>query len=189
MKKNSPKVKRSIRHRRVRAKIFGSSECPRLSVYRSNKHLFLQLIDDEKGKTLLSISDVSVKSKKKMTKSELSFEAGKALAQKAVELEKTGILSLPILGEVYIKTGKRTEAIAVIKELEDKYAKKESQARSVARLYMVLGDNEKAIVWFEKAFTAKEFITPASLKEDKDAQALREDPRYKAMLKRLGLSE
>ena len=113
-----------------------------------------------------------------------------ASAQKAVELSKRTHIALRTLGEVYIKTGKRTEALVIIKELEDKYAKKESWAASVAYLYMLLGDNEKAIVWSEKAFTAKEAeATPASLKNNKDAQALREDPRYKAMLKRLGLSE
>ena len=112
-----------------------------------------------------------------------------ASAQKSVELSKRTQTALRNLGEVYIKTGKRTEAIAIVKELEDKYAKKESQAVSVARLYMLLGDNEKAIVWYEKAFAAKEDITPADVKNNKDAQALREDPRYKAMLKRLGLSE
>ena len=79
------KHKRIIRHKRVRAKIIGSKERPRLSVYRSNKHVFLQLIDDEKKKTLLSISDKAPKNKKKATKSELSYEAGKSLAKKAIE--------------------------------------------------------------------------------------------------------
>lgn len=60
---------------------------PRLSVYRSNKHLFLQLIDDEKNKTLLSVSDREFKSKKKkdVKKSDLAYEAGKLLAKKAKE--------------------------------------------------------------------------------------------------------
>ena len=78
--------KRKIRHKRVRAKISGTSQKPRLSVYRSNKHLFLQLIDDEKNKTLLSVSDREFKSKKKnVKKSDLAYEAGKLLAQKAKE--------------------------------------------------------------------------------------------------------
>ena len=85
MKKQNSKSKRIIRHKRVRAKIFGKAKIPRLSVYRSNKHIFLQLIDDEKKKTILSISDNPKKGKKKSTKSELSYEAGKALAKKAIE--------------------------------------------------------------------------------------------------------
>ena len=79
------KLKRIIRHKRVRSKILGTPERPRLSVYRSQKHVFLQLIDDKKGKTLFSVSDKSLKAKNKTTKSELSHEAGKVLAKKAIE--------------------------------------------------------------------------------------------------------
>ena len=84
-------TKRQIRHKRVRAKIFGTRQKPRLSVYRSNKHLFLQLIDDESGKTILSVSDRELKSKKKdVKKSDRAYEAGKLLADraKAKKIEK-----------------------------------------------------------------------------------------------------
>ena len=47
---------RAIRHRRVRKKIHGTAARPRLAVFRSNKHLSLQLIDDEEGRTLVSAS-------------------------------------------------------------------------------------------------------------------------------------
>jgi len=47
---------RQIRHRRVRKKIHGTAARPRLAVFRSNKHLSLQLIDDENGRTLASAS-------------------------------------------------------------------------------------------------------------------------------------
>lgn len=47
---------RIIRHRRVRKKIHGTASRPRLAVYRSNKHLTLQLIDDEAGRTIVSAS-------------------------------------------------------------------------------------------------------------------------------------
>jgi large subunit ribosomal protein L18 len=47
---------RIIRHRRVRKKIHGTATRPRLAVYRSNKHLTLQLIDDEAGRTIVSAS-------------------------------------------------------------------------------------------------------------------------------------
>ena len=58
------------RIKRVRAKIFGTKECPRLTVFRSNKGIYVQLINDEIGKTLASASLKSVKddaSKKEMT--------------------------------------------------------------------------------------------------------------------------
>ena len=49
-------------HKRVRAKIAGTGKVPRLCVFRSGKHIYAQLIDDEKGKTLLSANDLKLKS-------------------------------------------------------------------------------------------------------------------------------
>lgn len=49
------KEKRTRRHNRIRAKISGSAACPRLCVFRSNRYLYAQLIDDEKGTTLACI--------------------------------------------------------------------------------------------------------------------------------------
>jgi len=53
--------KKYRRHKRVRAKIFGTKEVPRLCIFRSAKHIHAQLIDDEKGKTLVSVSDRELK--------------------------------------------------------------------------------------------------------------------------------
>jgi large subunit ribosomal protein L18 len=53
--------KKYRRHKRVRAKIFGTKEVPRLCVFRSAKHIYAQLIDDERGKTLVSVSDRELK--------------------------------------------------------------------------------------------------------------------------------
>lgn len=63
MKKESNNVARQRRHARVRNKISGTSECPRLNVFRSNSHIFAQVIDDEKGTTLVSSSSVELKLK------------------------------------------------------------------------------------------------------------------------------
>lgn len=68
----------------MRAKIIGTANRPRLSVYRSNKHLFLQLIDDTKGVTLLSASDKNLKTKNR-SKSDAALEAGKLLGKKATD--------------------------------------------------------------------------------------------------------
>jgi large subunit ribosomal protein L18 len=75
--------KRERRHKRVRAKIKGTATCPRLSVFRSNKHVVLQLIDDEKNKSLLQMSDLKIIQKKKITKAEKAYELGKKLAEAA----------------------------------------------------------------------------------------------------------
>ena len=77
-----------MRHRRVRSKIQGTSERPRLSVFRSNRYLWLQLIDDTQGKTLASVSEYELfKGKKKMLKAEERGEAlGVLLAKKAKDM-------------------------------------------------------------------------------------------------------
>ena len=73
--------KQARRHARVRSKVSGTAACPRLSVFRSNRSMFLQLIDDEAGKTLAS---AAVKELKKAgTKTESSKELGKLIAEKA----------------------------------------------------------------------------------------------------------
>jgi large subunit ribosomal protein L18 len=87
MKKESKKEKRYRRHKRVRGKIFGTIERPRLCVFRSAKHIYCQLINDEKGQTLVSASDLELKLKTKSQKSKtkIAFEVGKLIAQKAKE--------------------------------------------------------------------------------------------------------
>ena len=63
IRKESNNVMRKIRHTRVRNKISGTNECPRLNVFRSNSQIFAQIIDDEKGTTLVSSSSVELKIK------------------------------------------------------------------------------------------------------------------------------
>ena len=61
--KESKNVVRKRRHSRIREKISGTSECPRLNVFRSNTQIFAQIIDDVKGVTLVSSSSVELKLK------------------------------------------------------------------------------------------------------------------------------
>lgn len=77
------KNRRMQRRRRIRAKIAGSSERPRLSIFRSHKHLYVQLIDDTKGKVLASFSSRELDGKGE--KREIAKEIGRHLAQKAKE--------------------------------------------------------------------------------------------------------
>jgi len=91
MKTKLTKEKQLRRQIRVRAKISGSLDRPRLSVFRSGKHIYAQLIDDDKKVTLLALSDKGLKAKKiegdkKLTgKVASAFNLGKALAGKAAE--------------------------------------------------------------------------------------------------------
>lgn len=88
--------KRLRRHKRIRAKIKGTSKIPRLCVFRSNKHIYAQLIDDDKGKTLISASDLDikkVKSKKDITgKALIAYYVGQILAQKAMVKKITKVV-------------------------------------------------------------------------------------------------
>ncbi|MEK7286193.1 MAG: 50S ribosomal protein L18 [Nitrospirota bacterium] len=59
MKAEKKVISRERRHKRVRRKIFGTSERPRLSVYRSLDHVYAQVIDDNAGKTLVSFSSLN----------------------------------------------------------------------------------------------------------------------------------
>ncbi len=76
--------KRNRIKRRVRGKISGSAELPRLSVYKSNKEIYAQLIDDKAGVTIASASSREKGVDAKGTKVEVSTAVGKAIAQKAV---------------------------------------------------------------------------------------------------------
>jgi large subunit ribosomal protein L18 len=73
---------RQRRHRRVRGKIFGSAERPRLVVFRSNRGIEAQLVDDLEGKTLAAASWLNLKSFKG-SKTDQATEVGKLLAQNA----------------------------------------------------------------------------------------------------------
>ncbi|MBF0236201.1 MAG: 50S ribosomal protein L18 [SAR324 cluster bacterium] len=75
---------RKHRHKRIRKKITGSSICPRLSVFRSAKHVYVQAIDDEKGQTLACSSTISLKSALQGYSGNLdaAVQVGKDIAQK-----------------------------------------------------------------------------------------------------------
>lgn len=82
------KIKRSqrfLRKKRTRAKVKGTRERPRLSVFRSLKHIYAQLIDDEKGETLISANDSELPKKYKMSKKvDIAQEIGRLIAKKAL---------------------------------------------------------------------------------------------------------
>ncbi|MBX4204714.1 MAG: 50S ribosomal protein L18 [Candidatus Doudnabacteria bacterium] len=77
------KDQRKLRHNRVRAKVSGTSAKPRLNVFRSNAHIYVQFIDDESGKTLAAASSAEIKGKG--AKTELAAKVGKLAAEKAIQ--------------------------------------------------------------------------------------------------------
>lgn len=88
------KIKKQLKEKRrvrIRAKVKGTKVRPRLSVFRSLKHLYVQLIDDQAGKTLVAVSDSELKSAKGK-KTDLAMVAGKLLAKMALEKKITKVV-------------------------------------------------------------------------------------------------
>jgi large subunit ribosomal protein L18 len=84
-KKNRAEV-RQEKHRRLRRHLNGTAECPRMSVFRSNNHMYVQLIDDTKGHTLLSASTLQkAVGLKKTNDVEAARALGEYIGKKAVE--------------------------------------------------------------------------------------------------------
>ena len=79
------KAQRERRHIRVRRKISGTTECPRLCVYRSNKNIFVQIVDDIKGITLAQASTLDKEVKTKYANKEAAKEVGTLIAKRAIE--------------------------------------------------------------------------------------------------------
>ena len=83
MGRTSKKLSARLRRkRRVRKKIFGTSERPRLSVFRSSKHIYAQIIDDTRGHTLVAASSLTPEIRERLA--ELKKEGGKIAVAKAV---------------------------------------------------------------------------------------------------------
>ena len=73
------------RHKRVRGKISGTPECPRLNVFRSTNNIYAQIIDDINGKTLVSASTLDKEFEGKGGNKEAAREVGKLIAKRALE--------------------------------------------------------------------------------------------------------
>ena len=84
IKKISSNDARKKRHFRIRSKLSGSPEIPRLCVFRSNTNIYAQIIDDVNGKTLVSASSLEKGFEKAGTKKEVAKKVGLAIAKKAV---------------------------------------------------------------------------------------------------------
>ena len=79
------KSERARRHARVRTKVSGTAECPRLAVTKSNKNIIAQIIDDTKGTTLVYVSTLDSDIKTKKANVEAAKEVGTAIAKKALD--------------------------------------------------------------------------------------------------------
>jgi large subunit ribosomal protein L18 len=88
IQKKDRNKKRKVRHLRVRKKLFGTAERPRLNVFRSSKNIYAQLIDDQNGATLVSASTVDPEIKnqnKEHAPVDAAREVGQLIASRAVQ--------------------------------------------------------------------------------------------------------
>ncbi len=90
MKTNLKTEKRARLHKKIRARVSGTGERPRLAVFRSNRYMYAQLIDDVQGKTVVSASDLSLS--EKMNKVERAKTVGKTLAEAAKKANITKVV-------------------------------------------------------------------------------------------------
>ena len=88
MKQANPN-QRLLRHKRVRGRISGTAKIPRLSVYRSEKYLYVQLIDDQKRITLLGLSDRGLRDKQRLNRAN---NLGKIVVDKLLKLQIKNIV-------------------------------------------------------------------------------------------------
>lgn len=84
--KGTPRERRTIRHRRIRKRIEGSPDRPRLCIFRSLKHIHAQIIDDTQGHTLTAASTLELRGQLKRTgNKEAAAAVGRLIAQRALE--------------------------------------------------------------------------------------------------------
>ena len=106
--------------------------------------------------------------------------------QKAAELSGRARRSLAYLGFALAASGKRDEALAIIKELQGKYEKHEAIGQDVASVYAGLGEKDQAFAWLEKGFQDRSGQL-ARTRWEPPCESLRSDPRYADLLRRMGL--
>ena len=92
VKKINRKAEKDKRHLRVRKKISGTAECPRLCVCRTNKNLFVQVIDDVNAVTLVSASTLDKEVKTKKSNVEAAKEVGTLIAKRAADKKITTVV-------------------------------------------------------------------------------------------------
>ena len=107
--KTDRKFERDRRHARVRRKISGTPECPRLCMYRSNTNIYAQIIDDVNGNTLVSASTMDKEVKTKHANKEAAKEVGALISKRAKDKK--------IVDVVFDRSGYRYHG--VVKELAE----------------------------------------------------------------------
>ncbi len=116
------------------------------------------------------------------------FDEGVKEIRKGSELTNRTGPSISVLGYAYAIQGRRSEAIAIIGELEERFTNKESNGQAIAAVYAGLGDKDRAFEWLEKDFNAGS----SDLRRTRwypPLKHLRDDPRFKDLVKRMAFPD
>jgi tetratricopeptide (TPR) repeat protein len=111
-----------------------------------------------------------------------------AEAEKSVELSRRLSGSLGVLGYVLSQTGKRTAAEAVVRELEERYARRQANGYDLARVYVGLGEKDQALAWLERDFQSRNATLPNFLSIP-PLDSLSDEVRFLDLARRIGLTE
>jgi eukaryotic-like serine/threonine-protein kinase len=109
-------------------------------------------------------------------------------AEKSVQLASRSNASLALLGHVYGRVARRSDAETVIKELEKRYSDKSADGRDLAIVYAGLDDTDKAFSWLDKAFADRSVIL-GFMKLEPLLSPLHSDPRWNDLERRVGVSQ
>ena len=115
-------------------------------------------------------------------------EEALANARKSVEALSGSAVPLKVLGFVQASIGNRSEALAIVKQIEERYSKGEADGRDVAVVYAGLGENDKVFEWLEKD-VINHGNSLTELRTEVPFVPLRNDPRFKDLVRRMGLPE
>jgi len=107
--------------------------------------------------------------------------------QKAIEMSG-GSQGVVELAHAYLAVGRKTEAEKILRDLQRKSKETSTSPYTMATIYAGLGENDKAFEFLEKAYSQKSLGLPSSLSSDFLLDSLRPDPRFQAILRRLGLT-
>lgn len=114
-------------------------------------------------------------------------EEGLAEAAKAADLVNRATVTMGFLGYAQAVAGRREDALATAKELEQRFAAGEGDGVRIASVFVGLGDKDRVFEWLEKDFQAKR-PSLVEIFQEHEFKSLRGDPRFKDLVKRMGLA-
>jgi tetratricopeptide (TPR) repeat protein len=117
---------------------------------------------------------------------QLRYQEATAEFERAVELSGRASFLVAALGYCYAATGRQPEALRILKELEENYARRTALGQSLAQVYAGLGKKDQAFSWLEKGFEHRGGGLPM-ITTNYSYDNLRSDPRYSNHVRRMGL--